>query len=153
MPNRGIAPIDPTSPVGQVRLLLGDTDATNLANDQGEYLYYSDTEITGLLAMYGDNPKRTAARALRTIAASQTLLLKKFTSADVAVDMPAAAKELRLLADALEKEANDGDDRAGLGEVFQIAGGDDTGLEVDWQRDYPGLPSPVAYYPIYPTLV
>jgi hypothetical protein len=151
MANRGLSPIDPTAPVGQVRLLLGDTDATNLTTTDGvqtgEYLYYSDAEISGLLAMYDNSPKRTAARALRTIAASQTLLLKKFQSADVMVDMPAAAKELRLLADALEKEADSGDDRAGLGEIFQIAGGSETGIEIDWQQDYPGLPSPVTYYP------
>lgn len=116
-----------------MRLLLGDTDATGVAEGQGEFLFYSDTEIEGLLALFGD-PKRAAAHALRTIAASQTLLLKKYTSADLAVDGPALSKELRLLAADLELQAAAGDKRENA-DVFLIAGGE-SACDTTWQTDY-----------------
>lgn len=118
--NKGLSPIDPTTPVGQVRLVIGDTDAIDVDSDgYGEFVYYSDRELESLLGLYGGNVKRTAARIYRTIAASEVLLHKKFVSADLSADSSVVSKELRLLADALEREADS--DAADGAEVFLIS--------------------------------
>jgi len=118
MPNIGRKPLNPSSPVGQVRLLLGDTDPVDAADGDGEYLFYSDNEIESLLNMHGGSPKRTVVRILRSVGFAQVYLLKKFTSADVAVDGTAVARELRLLAIDLEREADEEDARGDGGSVF-----------------------------------
>lgn len=105
MANTGVAPVNLTSTVGQVRVLLGDTDPTNVSGGSGTYLYFSDAEITAILGLYDDKPKLAAARALETIAGSQALLLKSWSSDDLSVRGDAIAKELRELAKQLRTEA------------------------------------------------
>lgn len=105
MANSGVAPVDLGSNIGRVRVLLGDTDPTNIVGTIGEYLYFSDAEVESLLTMYDDNPKLAAARALETIAASQALLLKSWSSDDLSVRGDQIAKELREIAKQLRSEA------------------------------------------------
>lgn len=105
MANIGTAPVDFTSSVGKVRVLLGDTDPTNVSGGEGEYLFFSDEELTALLDMHDDNPKLTAARCMETIAGSQALLLKSWSSDDLTVNGDRIAKELRELAKQLRSEA------------------------------------------------
>ena len=107
--NQGVAPVDLGSNVGRVRVLLGDTDPTNVVNTIGEYLYFSDAEVESLLSMYEDNPKLAAARALETIAASQALLLKSWSSDDLSVRGDQIAKEIRDIAKQLRDEATTSD--------------------------------------------
>ena len=109
MPNLGASPVDFGLPVGQVRALLGDTDAINVSGGEGEYMWFSDDEITAFLALYDTNPKRAAARALITVAGSQALLLKKWSADDLHVDGAAIAESLRKLAKDLVDEADAGD--------------------------------------------
>lgn len=104
MANSGIAPVDLTSNVGRVRVLLGDTDPTNVVEGYGEYLYFSDDELTAVIGLYDDNPKLAAARCLETIAASQALLLKSWSSDDLAVRGDAIAESLRKIAKQLRDE-------------------------------------------------
>jgi len=109
MANTGIAPLDPTTPVGQVRLLLGDTDPQNITFGQGTYLWYSDDELAALVALYNTSVFRTAVRILRNIAASESLKLKKWSSAQLAVDGAAITMGLTELANSIEA-----DDRYGV---------------------------------------
>lgn len=108
--NVGIAPPDFNTPVGQVRLLLGDTDPTDVGvnddNARGVYQWYSDAELLGLLTLYAQNVKRVAVRCLRMIAGSQSMLLKKWTSADLAVDGPAITTALLQAANEIEASDN-----------------------------------------------
>lgn len=104
MPNTGRAPADFESPVGRFRLLIGDTDPTEVADQSGTYVFYSDDEITALIDMAGGSYKKAAIQSLRLIAGSQAMLLKKFTSADLSVDGPAIADALRAVAKDLENE-------------------------------------------------
>lgn len=104
MANSGVAPVDLTTDVGRVRVLLGDTDPTNVAGGFGEYLYFSDAELDSVLAMYDSNPKLAAARCLETIAASQALLLKSWSSDDLSVRGDAIAESLRKIAQQLRAE-------------------------------------------------
>lgn len=112
MPNQGIAPPNFSTTVGLTRALLGDTDAIDLVPPvagQGEYVWFSDDDISAVLGIYGDNPKRTAARLLLTVAGSQALLLKKWSADDLSVDGPAIADQLRRIAAQLQEEADAGD--------------------------------------------
>lgn len=104
MANSGVAPVDLTSNVGRVRVLLGDTDPTNVSGGFGDYLFFSDDELDAILAMYDDSPKLSAARCLETIAGSQALLLKSWSSDDLSVRGDLIAKELREMAKQLRNE-------------------------------------------------
>lgn len=105
MANLGEAPVDYTSDVGKVRALLGDTDPTNIVDGEGEFMYFGDDEIGAFLTMYGDNVKLAAARCLETIAGSQALLLKSWSSDDLTVNGDKIAESLRKLAAQLREEA------------------------------------------------
>lgn len=104
MANTGVAPVDPESNVGKVRILLGDTDPTNVSEGRGTYLFFSDSEITAILGMYSNSPQLAAARCLETIAGSQALLLKSWSSDDLTVRGDAIAAELRAIAKQLRQE-------------------------------------------------
>jgi hypothetical protein len=105
MANDGVAPPDYTTDVGKVRVLLGDTDPTDVSSGEGTYMYFSDDEIAAFLTMYGDNVKLAAARCLETIASSQALLLKSWSSDDLTVNGDRIAESLRKLAAQLREEA------------------------------------------------
>lgn len=87
---------DPTTPVGQVRLLISDTSVDPV---------FSDVEVGVFLALCQNNPKRAAARALETIAADEALTSKVITSQDVSTNGAQLADSLRALAASLRAEA------------------------------------------------
>lgn len=128
MANTGVAPVDLGSNVGKVRVLLGDTDPTNVSNNVGEYLFFSDAELEAVLGMYGDSPKLAAARCLDTIAGSQALLLKSWSSDDLTVNGDRIAKELRELAKQLRAEAV-ADESS---EAFEIVAFGEDDAELSW---------------------
>lgn len=108
--NLGTYPVDVTTPVGLVRLLIGDTDTAVIRTGQdgeklGEFTWYSDSEIAALVSVHG-SPKSTAVFILRLIALNTAMLLKRFTSSDLASDGPAIADTLLKAADAIEKANN-----------------------------------------------
>jgi hypothetical protein len=105
MANLGVSPVNFTSDTGKVRVLLGDTVATNVISGVGEYLYFSDDEINAFLEMYGENVKLATARAMETIASSQALLLKSWSSDDLTVNGDRIAESLRKIAAQLREEA------------------------------------------------
>lgn len=98
------SPITPDEQVTVLRSLTADLDP----NQQ----VMSDDQLLGFLALYQGNYKRAAARALRTVAASEVLLAKKVTTQDLSTDGPAVSAELRALADDLVREADDEDAQA-----------------------------------------
>lgn len=102
MANSGVAPVDFESPVGTVRVLMGDTDAANVQDGRGEYVWFSDDELGVYLRLNGGDPRRAAVAALRVVAMTPALKLKKWQSADLAVDGPAITKELSALISSIE---------------------------------------------------
>lgn len=118
MPNLGVSPVDYGTDVGIVRALLGDDDAENVTAGVGEYAWFGDNAIEAILNEYGGNRKRTAARMLLTVAASQALLLKKWSADDLSVDGAAIAEALRKQAAVLMDEA-DSDENAV--DIFEIS--------------------------------
>lgn len=121
MPNLGISPPDFSTTTGQTRALLGDTDAINVTAGVGEYAWYGDDAIDGLLTVYGDNVRRAAAQALRTVASSQALLLKKWSSDDLSVDGAVIAEALRKLAKDLDDQASNEDANIDIFELIPLA--------------------------------
>lgn len=105
MSNLGVAPVDLGSNIGKVRVLLGDTDPTNVVSNIGEYLFFSDDELAAILTMYSDSPQLAAARCLETIAGSKALLLGAWSSDDLTVNGDRITRELRDLAKQLREEA------------------------------------------------
>lgn len=128
MANTGVAPVDLGSNVGKVRVLLGDTDPTNVVNNVGEYLFFSDAELESILGMYSDSPQMAAARCLDTIAGSQALLLKSWSSDDLTVNGDRIAKELRELAKQLRAEAV----QAEGSEAFEIVAFGEDDADYSW---------------------
>jgi len=121
--NLGAYPVDVKTPVGLVRLLIGDTDTAvivkaNDGSDRGQFAWYSDDEIAALVEVNG-GPKPTAVYILRLIAVNQAMLLKKFTSSDLAVDGPGISDTLLKAADAIEK-AHNGAEAATAASFFTI---------------------------------
>lgn len=102
---------DPTTDAGKVRLLIADTDSANPI--------FQDAEIDAFLSMNGSSVKRAAAAALRTIAASETLVQKRIKILEIQTDGPSESAELRALANALIEEAEN--DEAAEGGTFDVA--------------------------------
>ena len=105
MANSGVSPVNFSSDTGKVRVLLGDTEAENVVGGVGDYMYFGDDEIGAFLTMYGENVKLASARAMETIAGSQALLLKSWSSDDLSVNGDKIAESLRKLAAQLREEA------------------------------------------------
>jgi hypothetical protein len=105
MANSGVSPADFTTDTGRVRVLLGDTEATDVVAGVGTYMYFGDDEIAAFLTMYGENVKLATARAMETIAGSQALLLKSWSSDDLTVNGDKIAESLRKIAAQLREEA------------------------------------------------
>jgi len=95
--------IDYSTPTGQVRLLIADTDESALL--------LSDEQVAAFLTMALENSvHRAAAQALETIAASEVLVGKKIRTQDLQTDGPAVAAELRAQAAQLRATADQEDD-------------------------------------------
>jgi hypothetical protein len=123
MSNVGNTPPDYTVPLGQVRALIGDFESVPLTPPvlgQGEYMWFSDEAIQGFLNVYGDNPRRAAAQALRVIASSQALLLKKWSADDLSVDGPAISEALRKLAAELDAQVDKENEAVDIFELAEI---------------------------------
>lgn len=122
---QGIMPPQYNTPIGQVRLKSGDRFPTQLSENgspvtgQGIYWWYSDAEIQALLDMAGGKIGQVVYEILMSVSLSQVLLLKKFTSADLAADGPAIAAEIRLQARQIRDDLKDLDDAAAV-EYVQV---------------------------------
>jgi hypothetical protein len=122
--NEGKGEVDFDSPVGVVRLLIGDVDpkpeTLDATTGDGEFVFYSDREIEAFLKLRAGSPQRAAATILRTIAVDQSLKLKKWSSADLMVDGPAITAQLLAAARECERLADQEDGAAGLADTFKL---------------------------------
>lgn len=117
-------PIDYTSPVGQVRLLIADLDEAAPT--------LSDTQLLGYLRLHGHTDpvadaspqvlRRAAADALDAIATSEALVGKVIKTQDVSTDGTKVAAALRAQAATLRQQADDEDalDDGGFIEVAEF---------------------------------
>lgn len=87
---------DVTDYIGQIRLLIMDRDSVDPI--------FQDEEITAFYGLMGD-VFRSAAMALRAIAANQVYVLKVIKLLQLSTDGAKVAAELRAQADALDARA------------------------------------------------
>lgn len=106
------AAYDPASTVGQIRLLIDDTNTDSPV--------FSDAELNAFLDLNDDSVLRAAAQALLMIAGSEARLAKKITSQDLQTDGPAVAAELRAQAKALRLQADEDEAATSGAGVFEI---------------------------------
>ena len=117
-----ITPPNYSTAIGQVRLLIPDTeqlDNLNNASTAVEYLF-SDAQIQALLSLYSDNVKRAAAQAKLILSTSEALIKKVIRTTDYTTDGAKLGAELRAQAKALQDEAAN-DDLADSYETFIVA--------------------------------
>ena len=91
--------------VDDVRLLTADLDPDSPV--------LTDDQYVKLLRLYTGDTRRSAARALRVMAASEVLISKVIKTQDLSTDGRAVSAELRALADQLDAEAAEAEAAAG----------------------------------------
>ena len=109
MSNPGSTTIDPTSPLGQVRLNLGDTVSVPLVPDvpgQGDFRFFSDLEIQAFLAQGDNNALMATGFAYLSWSRDAAKLAILGKTDDLQFDTTDRAKEFRLLADEFFERAN-----------------------------------------------
>jgi hypothetical protein len=106
---------DLNTPVGQVRLLINDTDVNSQAG-----AVFTDAEVTAFLTMNRSSVKRAAAAALLVIAADEALTSKVIQDHDLTTDGAKLAAELRIQAASLKAEATDDDNIAAGTPVWEF---------------------------------
>jgi hypothetical protein len=106
-----VFPVDYSTAVGQVRLLIPDTDQLeNLADPTADAEYiFSDAQVQAFLTLYSNNVKRAAAQAKLVLATSESLINKVIRTADYTTDGAKLGAELRAQAKALQEEADKDD--------------------------------------------
>lgn len=115
MPTPDVTPADYSTAIGQVRLLIPDTEQLG---DVPAYLF-SDPQIQALLALYSNNVKRAAAQAKLVLATSEALINKVIKTYDYQTDGAKLGAELRAQAAELKAEA-DRDDLDDSSDTFTI---------------------------------
>lgn len=93
-------PLDPATPVGQLRLLISDSQLRKDPGDPtlpAEY-YFSDGFLSGFISMNDGNLKLAAADALLALATNESMVSKKIRKENLQTDGPAVTNALRLVA-------------------------------------------------------
>lgn len=106
-------PYDPTTPTGQVRLLINDTQ-------EPPAQVFTDPEITAFLLLEDSNVKRAAAQAVDTIADDEALTSKVIKDHDLATDGAAVADALRKRAAVLRAQADRDDQKTDTESYFEV---------------------------------
>ena len=122
---------DPSTAIGQVRLLVSDTDATRRIMDDEEYQAF--------LAMSGNSVVLAAAKALETIAVNEILCLKVVNlMGAIVTDAASAAKQLLAQAKTLRAEyASMGDGGSGFVSI-ELVNGPEMREEKFWKAEEAG---------------
>lgn len=97
-----VTPPDYSTAIGQVRLLVPDTEQLGSVP---EYVF-NDSQIQAFLTLYSNNVKRAAAQAKLVLATSEALINKVIKTDDLSTDGAKLAAELRAQAQMLMAEAD-----------------------------------------------
>ena len=104
-------PPDYATAIGQVRLLIPDTEQLDNPTDptaDPQYIF-DDHQIQAFLALYNNSVKRAAAQAKLALATSEALINKVIRTADYNTDGAKLGAELREQAKQLQEEADKDD--------------------------------------------
>lgn len=122
MSNKGITPIDATSEVGRLRLLVGDTASVPLQPDEpgfADYATWSDAALEVALLTQGGNQLRAAGTLYLQLAAEHSLTGRSVKTDDLAIDTTRRGSDLRAIAQSFFDEAIVAD-RDAASDFFQI---------------------------------
>jgi len=121
MPITDVSPPDYSTTLGQVRLLIPDTD--QLANpadpSQAASYIFNDSQIQAFVTMYVGSIKRAAAQAKLVLATSEALINKVITTYDLKTDGAKLGAEIREQAKLLREEAIE-DEREDANDTFTV---------------------------------
>jgi hypothetical protein len=111
-----VYPPDYSSPVGQLRSLVGDEEQYEEyagPNETTAYMF-SDDKLKAILAINKDKLKLSAAVLIDQIATNEALVSKKIRTEDLQTDGAAVANSMRLHAQSLraDQKAEDEEDAA-----------------------------------------
>jgi len=116
-----VTPPDYATVVGQIRLLIPDTEQLDSLSDptaDPSYIF-NDSQVQAFATMYGNNVKRAAAQAKLVLATSEALINKVISTYDYKTDGAKLGAELRAQAAELRAEA-DSDDKYDSYETFLV---------------------------------
>jgi hypothetical protein len=113
--NRGVAPVEPSTPVGALRYSIGDLDYEALVPPEtgyGNFPNFSDTELAQFIGQAGGSVTRASGFAYLRFAALAAAGAISWRSDDLSVDSKQMAAEFRLLAK-IAFDAADAEDAVG----------------------------------------
>lgn len=120
----GAYPIDPTTDVGKLRLLLGDSIGVEFdppVPGERDYPQWSDDELEQFIAAAGDSSiTRAASYAYLQMAASAAAESVTVRTQDLSADLTRRSEAYRLLAKQYADLADGEDAASGAGEAFEV---------------------------------
>jgi hypothetical protein len=122
MTNKGISPIDPDSPVGSLRALVGDTSASPLnpvEEGYASYAVWSDLMLEAALFRAGSNLRRAAGDLYAQLAAEYAQLGRSVKTNDLALNTTSRGSDLLDVAKAFYEEAERAD-KAAAADIFTV---------------------------------
>lgn len=132
--NRGVAPPDPETPVGELRFLIGDTQYTELDPPEagyGNYTNFSDDQLEAFITQSDGSIVRAAGYSYLTLAAAVAASSVSWKSDDLAIT-DNRAKYLTDLANFWFSRADD-DDASAASDGFDVVY--PFGNPYDWDCD------------------
>lgn len=120
--NPGAVPLDPNSPVGQLRTLVGDTQYQELSPavpGQGDYNVWSDAALLSMLVLHSGSALRAAGNLYLQLAAEYAQSQRSVKTDDLAINTLGRGDTLLKVAQSFLDEAQAGENAA-ASDVFQI---------------------------------
>lgn len=123
MVNRGVAPLDPTTAVGQFRVYYGDVTYTELDPVEagyGDYAELSDAEIESFLASANSSVYRAIGNYFAILAGNAAKVSQSVKDYDLSIDDSKRPAALLEAAKMWWGRADDEDTVAGGSDIFEI---------------------------------
>lgn len=121
--NPGAFPLNPTTPVGQFRLVYGDTDSTPYDPPEPGFQNYeelSDEEIERFLSQGEGSIPRGIGYLYLALAGQAAKQSRTIQDYDLKVDLTKRAADLRAIAQMWFDRADDDDDASGANDIFEV---------------------------------
>lgn len=127
-----IYPFDGSTPVGQLRVLLKDTERYDYNGDGTNVYRLTDDVLQTFYTICDDKLFLAAAYALRSLAMNEALISKVIRTEDLQTDGAKLSTELRLLADDYEQRQGRLDVEADSADAFEIVDHQYPYYNVEW---------------------
>ncbi|MBG6106552.1 hypothetical protein [Frigoribacterium sp. CG_9.8] len=121
MANPGVTPLEATSPIAQVRLLLGDDSSVPLSPivvGQGDYKYFADVAISISLQLANGNVTRACSVLIKQLALSLTIAGQSIGADGFTINTLGKGRDLLQVAESYAKQADAEDARAARDEAL-----------------------------------